>query len=233
MRRRDAVARIAALVVLWVALLGGFYREDATAQEVGQQVPDGYYLSAEDLALSLPTSIADTSGDHKVLIERRFGSPEEERLLRIAEALYPPRDTLEAAIQRAKFKVGDLPDDGDLWWSSSFDGIRLPFAITGKAVRYYLGLTDSFERGDFEGSKGIRMESSYFRYTATIDRQETFELSGLSLEDVYVVRLRLSWSNYCGLLCALGLEHSRVVVLSPDGEVLRVSGDREAAVFVS
>lgn len=232
MSQHHTVGKIVILIALSGVALGGFCR-NAAAQDIGLQVPNGYYVSSEDLALSLPSAISDTSGDYRILIERTYGNSEEERLLRIAEALYPPRDTLEAAIGRAHFKLKDVPNEKDLWWASSFDGIRLPYAITGRAVHYYLDLIHSFKRGDFEGSNGIRMQDASFRYTATIDRQVVFEGPGLRLEDVYVARLRLSWSNYCGPLCALGFQQDRVVVLSPEGEVLWVSGDRQSSALVS
>lgn len=117
---------------LWVEFCGGTLgatRAQRDLEVLGEgTMPvavDGYYVSPEDLALSLPPAISDTCGDYRVLVERTYGSPEEARLLRIAEALYPPRDTLEAAIERAHFKLDDVPDVKDLWWSSSFDGIRI------------------------------------------------------------------------------------------------------------
>lgn len=191
-----------------------------------------HVLSAEALHRTLPTEL-QSPGSFQIDVHRAFRSAEEGRLLKIAEATYPPRDSVLAAIPRAHFKLGAAPDETYLWWSSSFDGVRIPYAITADAVQYYLDLTESFRRGDFSQSHGIRMDSSRFRYTATIEKRPEFQREGRSFRDVYVAELKLQWSDDCGSLCDLWIDKDRIVVLNPAGVVLAVFRDGNAPIVVS
>jgi hypothetical protein len=50
-----------------------------------------------------------------------------EALLRKAEAVYPKREKVLAAIEKAHFKLSQTPDAKEpLWWTSAFDGVRIP-----------------------------------------------------------------------------------------------------------
>ena len=77
------------------------------------------------------------------------------------------------------------------------------------------------------------MQGSSLSYSASVSKMDRYAAGGQELADVYVVRMFLSWSAYCGPLCAMGFNKSREVVVSNDGTVLAVSGDGTPGVEVS
>ena len=166
-------------------------------------------------------------------VHRGFRNSEEEHLIRIAEETYPQA---EAVLSIAGSRPGReaLSKEKRLWWYDKFDGVRLPYAVTMDAVRYYLRLTQALGRGDSTQTNGIRMKRGEFSYHANISaRPSTYSRDGRVFRDVYVVDMGLSWSNYCGPLCACGFHLDRTVVLRRDGTVLCVFGDRKPMVVVS
>jgi hypothetical protein len=182
---------------------------------------------------SLPDSLR-YQGAFAAEILRRHTGPHERRLLQIAESAYPRRDSVVQAVRSAHFKLPAVPDDSLLWWYSSFDRIRIPYAITQEAVQYYLMKTEAFRRGeDLEVAPSRDMERTSFSYTATVQRHDVFEMTGWTFEDVYVVELRLKWSNDCGPNCGLWINKARTVVLTADGIVLHIAGDGPGSFYVS
>jgi len=166
-------------------------------------------------------------------VHRHFADANEERLLRIAEETYPSPDAILAVAGRLASKQ-DLRKEKRLWWYDEFDGVRLPYAVTMDGVRYYLALIQAVARGDSGQTGGIPMKRAKFSYTASISsRPSTLSRDGRVFRDVYTVDLRLSWSNYCGSLCACSFDLNRTVVLRADGTVLCVFGDQKPMVIVS
>jgi hypothetical protein len=185
-----------------------------------------YYLAKEHLSTTLPV-LPDTSIAYQANIQRIFWTPEEERLLCIAEATYPSRTAVLKGIQSAPFRVHPVPSVPHLWWTSMFTGIRIPFAVTKAAVLYYARLTESFRRRDFGSAGTPVVSSSTFRYTATIRRDSTYANAGERFENVYVVQMLLHWEGGW-----LEFSKDRVVVLRPNGKVLAVFGDGNASSIV-
>jgi hypothetical protein len=125
------------------------------------------------------------------------------------------------------------PENEEIWWFASFDGVRIPYALTRASVAYYLRLTEAFRTGDFDSVGTFPMQSSSVEYTATINRRPDFVYEGNHFEDVYVVEMDLSWSDVCGNLCGLWFSKKRVVVLSLDGNLRAVFGDGVTTFMVS
>ena len=200
----------------------------ATAQtEVGE-----YRVSRRAMSVELP-DVYDYSGPHRVMIGRTDYSETGIDYLRIAEALLPPREIVTRAARVAHFKLDEIPDDPDLWWSAEFDGMRIPYAINALTIDYYLGLTEDFKSGDFSGVKGIEMLESDLYYEAYAKHHETFHYGAQVFTDVHVARLHLKWHAYCGVVCAIWIDHERIVVLSPEGDPIAVFGDENILFRVS
>ena len=179
---------------------------------------------------SLPDSL-DVGGSHHVRIRRVALTADERRALEAAERADPPRDSVLAAMrQRSQVTA---PTEPRLWWASGPGAVRWPYAITDAAVRYYLAVGSAFRAGDFRETHGLRMTSTRLRYTATVERQAEVILQERGFRDVYVVRLQLGWSEFCGDMCAKSLSAERTVIVSPAGEVLLIDGDGEAVGWVS
>jgi len=164
-------------------------------------------------------------------IERNAATPEEENLIAIAEAVYPPReDVIEAYCGSPEH----LDPDEPLWWYCGFDGVRIPYAITGDAVDYYSDLVHEW-RDEAATSHPLTVFwlRCNFEYGADIEYYETYESREETFSDVYVVMMRLHWSAYCGPVCAHAFDKYRIVVLTPEGEVLAIFGDGTTSLFVS
>jgi hypothetical protein len=219
------VWKLRSALLFWAAL--------AVYQPLFAATINQWRVSPEDLKLNLPVGITN-NGSYSVEITRKFANEDEAQLLKIAEATYPSRDVvLQAAKERPRYETAESFSEDYLWWSGSFDGVRGAFAITGGAVDYYLRLTDEFRSGVFKKSGGIRMSSSGLKYSAVIELKKTFSFGGAGFQNVYIVSMKLSWSQHCGDLCAMRFTQQRTVILNEKGEVLMVSGDKKPSMAVS
>jgi len=187
---------------------------------------------APNPSIQLPPSLS-IDGPFSVRIARTTASPDEQRALEAAEAAYPSRDEVVAAISGGHFKLRAVPDDDRLWWSSEFDGVRIAYAITADAVQYYVNVSEAFREKRFEEVGPIPMLSSGLQYSASVSPAETISAAGQEFHDVFVVTMSLSWFDYCGDVCGMDFEKSRKVLVSRNGKVLFVSGDGNPNVEVS
>jgi hypothetical protein len=185
-----------------------------------------FIIDDEDLAHPLTFKELNRSGKHEVKIVRRFVDEREERLLQIAEATYPT----ESKVRERSKRPAEAPLGNErLWWCSSFDGVRIPFAITKGAVAYYLDVSTEFGKT----KPNPFMKSSSLTYSASLARKATYRVGTSEFRNVYVVSMELGWSQYCGPLCAMAFGASRKVVLNEEGKVLAVENDTCAPTIVS
>lgn len=193
-----------------------------------------WFVDERDFALELPKRLVEESGNYTIVITREWDGKKELELLKKAEAVYPNKDEIvaEAKKKDSEWQI-PLEDKDPLWWYSSFDGVRIPYAITARAVRYYLDLTQAFRRGDFIVSANIRMLKSQLKYTVAIQYHSNFVYEQQEFRGVYVATLELNWSQYCGNMCAMAFGKKRIVVLAPDGEVRAVFLDGSTPAEVS
>src|SRR5262245_61737814 len=109
----------------------------SAASQSGQR----FIVAEEDLANPLTYKELRRPGNHQVTIVRRFADQKEEKLLQIAEATYPTEDQ----IKKAPNGLAERPTGSKrAWWCNSFDGVRIPYAITKSAVTYYLDVSAEF-----------------------------------------------------------------------------------------
>ncbi|HYQ89801.1 MAG TPA: carboxypeptidase-like regulatory domain-containing protein [Candidatus Binatia bacterium] len=193
-----------------------------------------YYFTGKQISMTFRGAGSDTARRaYTAAVNRAYSSPEEERLLRTAEETYPPAEAIRAVAESGPGKHL-APGGKRLWWYDDFDGVRLPYAVTMDAVRYYLGLIQAFGTGDSAKTHNIRMKAASFTYHANISsRIPTYSRDGRVFKDVYVVEMGFKWSNYCGSLCACSFDLDRTVILRRDGTALCVFGDRRPRVIVS
>ncbi len=191
-----------------------------------------FIVDTEDLSHPLTIKKSNRSGSHTVYISRRFANEGEEKLVRIAEAVYPARsEVTQKGDPIRKTEAGVSKER--LWWCKEFDGVRIPYAITKSAVAYYLEVSKEFEKKKPREPFWSNMKSSSLMYSASITRKESYQTGEVTRKDVYVVSMKLEWSQYCGKLCAMWFEKSRTIVLNQKGEVLAVEGDGCASARVS
>lgn len=167
-------------------------------------------------------------------IFRKFDGAQQEKLLRVAEAIYPARANVLAAGKKMRGTLSATDKTTkDLWWWNDFDGVRLPYAITTSAVVYYRQKIREFRGGDFKATRGIKMFSANMKYVSDIKYHVDFTQGKRKFRGVYVVKMQLIWEQTCGSVCGMYFNRERTVVLSKNGNVLAVSGDGAESVIVS
>ena len=213
----------------------------ALARSATAQLPSGYHLAP---VATLPDSLSESldSGRFQVSVRRSVRSARDAQLLSIAERLYPTPEAIVAGAtskrERERIIMDSLGVDttgwwrnarrpGDprrRWWTYSFDGTWIPFAITGQSVEYYLARIRDHANSQQKPRPGVQPTHGAFKYNAWV---EPADGGGA------VVRMRLSWSYWCGVLCALDFSAERSVWFDSNGDVIKVEGDRQPDVMVS
>jgi hypothetical protein len=171
----------------------------------------------------------------RVDIQRHFGTEQEKNLILIAENTYPAREDV-ATLYPVGTKPEDLPEH--VWWYyGQFGNMqRLPYAITADAIEYYTQQVRTHARDHLLGGLTQRFPnaSELFYYSASIQYFASYEgEGGNTFSNVYVVSMIISFGESVGPGTGSGFGQERVVVLTPEGEVLQVQGDGEADVSIS
>lgn len=170
-------------------------------------------------------------------IEKIAENQFEKELIEKAEAEYPSRDSVLAAVFPWQHDL--IPETG-YWWYRSFDGIYLPFAITIDAIEYYenfidllavKGQDDFYESAELEYRAEVTFHDSFEIYEPGYNYPTPEQLLG-SFEDVYVVEMSLRLQYECFVHCYLGMGHTRIVVFDKDGNLLEIFYDGIQPVIV-
>jgi len=74
-------------------------------------------------------------------------------LIEKAESFFPSESVFE-------YQDNYNPNGEPCWWSGDFDGVRIPYAVTGSSVEYYVSLIRYFQKGEFNVAGTIQMQSS-------------------------------------------------------------------------
>ena len=193
---------------------------------------NGYYLAKREAMVVL--SDADEAGPFAVVVRRQFETREEEQLLALAEAVYPTHDAIIDELRKRGEQLTRWPPPQDqLWWWNTFDGMRIPYAVTNGAVAYYLELTRAFRRGAFDSLGTSHMKHSGLQYLADVTWHNRYVHGSHTFDQVFVVDMTLEWSAYCSPVCELTIQAHRVVVLGSGGILRGVFGDGLARYIVS
>jgi hypothetical protein len=190
-------------------------------------MPPGYFVDSTLAAGRLPSRWEELDGEFTVSIRRGYPDSAAARLLRVAEALCPPRDLLVRIAMERSYDFGDDSAGVPLWWHRGTGEGRVPYAVTAAAVEYYMGLTELYRERKFREAGTRPLFWSELIYRSTIAERDTFALAGRAYAGVYVANQSLFWSFDDGTFVPR-VEARRVVVLTPGGEVLAVDGDGAA-----
>lgn len=192
-----------------------------------------FFVHAADTGINLPEAFEEGDTPFQIRISRKASDETEARLLRIAEAICAGTATMQAEAARRPMKDPARPEEGPMWWLGTFDDVRMPAFISPRAIRYYQGITDAFQKGNWVVSNHIAMSLSRLHYRAEIQKHAAFDYGEAAYEDVYVVRSRLQWTQYCGGECAMSASLEQAVVLKGDGTVVAVYWNPFGSVRVS
>ena len=179
-----------------------------------------------DLQKVIPWA-ADAKDKHKIEINRTYATPDEDRLLARAEAVYGPRRGFEDNLfkQWRFYSQGaaELPNSVPAWWSGRFDTVLSTQTVTTSAVLYYYELSLQLRANDDRVKPdSFQFSSTELKYTASIEPVATYTRSGKTFKNVYIAEMILTWGQVCGLLCGYGFTRNKVVALSANGEILDV-----------
>jgi len=181
-------------------------------------VPRSYVLIAGYAPPSARrAAVADTTAAHTRRISFHLELADARRYWWTAEAVVPE------GVATDRTETQSQPGDDEVrWWHGTFDGVRLPVALTGSAVDYFMDLQDDIRAGQVRTSATIlSTRLDYFVHVSLSD-------SGLVHVDT-----ELEWAMTCGSECALLVRKERSVVLRRDGSVLTVDGDGPGLVEVA
>lgn len=164
-------------------------------------------------------------GSHPVTIKRSYVDVKQAKLIQLAEATMPKKEDVIKAMRSRGRQAFDTANTENPWWYDAFDGVFIPYAITAEGLSYYVALSDSFRKGNYSETKGIKMEETSLVYTADIAIHEQFNYEGETFNNVSVVTMNLSWYQYCGNVCAMRFEKKRIVIFDDKGLILRIFHD--------
>jgi hypothetical protein len=195
-------------------------------------VPPGYYVDPIQAAAPRPAQSDEATGEFTYSIRRGFADSTAARLLGIAEATYPARETLVRIASENAYEMGSDTARADLWWCKGPGESRIPYAVTAGALSHYLNLAQLYRERKFREAGTRPVFWSELAYRATIAHREQYTLERVEYRDVYVAQLMLAWTYDDGTFTPYTEGH-RVVVLTPSGDVLAVDGDGSAVERVS
>jgi len=199
------------------------YRESLPLSQFAELTP-GWAVYLPALSATIPSENSPDA-KHPILIKREYGSPEEERLLVKAEAVYQNPQTSAGRMLRDWGRLADknaaIPDGEPRWWSGEVDTILAADLVTTEAVLYYYNISQALRNNNgILKPNTFTFFSSSLKYVASIKKLDTYERAGKSFTDVYVANMTLTWAQVCGGLCGFGFTRNKIVVFSPSGEVL-------------
>lgn len=196
------------------------------------QLPAGYY---EVAPTQLPDSLHEVfaGGRFTLSITRGAANAANRQLIERAEAVMPSAEVITRSTEGfdgqgwvAGFAAAaKLP--GERWWWREWDGALLPVAVTGRAVLHYLERVRALSGQPNPAARhnpGVQHRAN-MTYTATVRAN--------AVTGRREVHMSLSYSLYCGPLCAVSFTHSRVVEFDQDGRPVAVHGDGRPSVLVS
>jgi len=189
-------------------------------------IPPGYFVDSTQAAAFRPTSWHEEDGDFTLAITRDFPDSAAARLLGIAEATYPPRESLIAVAVKRGTEIGGDSAKVPLWWIDGLGATRVPYAVTAGALEHYRRFTERFRAHNFWEAFAHSLFWTELRYQASIRREEDLTVAGRHYPAVYIAQMSLFWSYDDGTFVPSSLAN-RTVILAPDGEVLSVEGDGE------
>jgi hypothetical protein len=207
--------------------------------------PAGYHVGG---AIVLPDSLVEVlgRGRFRASVVRVATNANDARLIALAEQLYPAsaaviasattphqRNRLLASAAGVPLDTAKVPqraagNPADRWWLDTFDDTWIPFAVTAGAADYYLGRLHDYAAGrsPFGFSATDGPDHGSFSYTARV-------IPSSEPGVARIVELQLRWEYWCGMLCAMGFNHTRRVFFDATGTAVRVEGDGQPMVGVS
>ncbi len=216
--------------ILFIFLFTGCNELPEEPQEESENIA-GYYFDYDALSSELPQWVVDTTGSFQITVHRNTYHDEWKQLIEKAEACFPPENDIKAAYF---FTPPDSVHKEPLWWCDVFDGVRIPYGITGSSVAYYIDLIKDFQAGDFSQTGFYVFVSASVVYEASVIFYDSVMIGEKTYKEVYVVEQKLKWNDYLGNTGALMFLLERMVIFEKNSfKLIGVIGDGYPMVVVS
>jgi hypothetical protein len=185
--------------------------------------PNVWFIYEPDLKIDLPKLVETVKDSYKIEIKRSFENPAAEAMLRKAEAVYGPQFHYIDSMRSVPENWADtLPDEiAPQWGEVDNDNVMMTEVITASAVKYYYDLSIS-AREHRKFRNVFPMNSTSFKYNASVKHYDEWEHAATRYSDVYVADLNLEWGSACGGLCGIGFTRNKLVVFDKNSEVVRM-----------
>jgi hypothetical protein len=168
--------------------------------------------------------------DFAIVIEREHADARRARLIAEAEELCSV-----SSAGGSRLRLDASPAEGAepcRWWSTEVSSLRIPATITQGVLEHYVSLIEQLRSGAAPITNDGPLQAARFTYRASVERHAVFIHRGRRFFDVDVVRMELSWTQFCAGTCAFGFSLIRQVLFFDDEEPISL-GDGEAAVWGS
>lgn len=237
--RSSAVRRLSLLLFVTAVMLGTLSQSCLlTRTETNQTitVPAGWFLSWHNSGVALMKA-EEKKPTYSLLFDRTNDVKDAEYYLRVAEAIYPDRSKIYPKRNSTKQENAEITSwyFERLWWFEEHKHYRVPYALTGDAVNYYIRMYKAFKsRSQMaaikDSSKTGIQNRVEFAYSAKIiksgaESSTTTEAGDSNFAQPVKVILKMRWFEYCGEPCGWGFEKTREVYFSSKTSVTRITGD--------
>lgn len=195
-----------------------------------------FVFSCSDNTTNPENDIEQPKTEYTKQIDRIYSNEFEKNLIALAESIYPERDSV---LSVTPTELIPFIPGSNYWFYQSIDGVKIPYAITNEAIIYYSEIIDTLN-----AIQNSLIYKAVFIYKAELTYYNSYTFEGLdpitghplqseSFNNVYVVRMDLSWNHFCGLECGLYIDHKRIVVFDIQGNPIRIFYDGEILIAVS
>src|SRR5436190_1936700 len=177
------------------------------------------------LQATIPSEESSQAG-HSILIKREYGSAEEKLLVK-AESVYKNPEKVEPELLKQWRHIAEpyvvLPDGEPKWWTGSVDTILETELVTTAAVLYYYNISQAMRnKAGRLKENSFTFFSSSLKYESSIKKMDVYERGDSSFRNVYVANMTLTWAQICGGECGSGFTRNKIIVMSADGEILKM-----------
>lgn len=189
-------------------------------------------FSESDFNLNLSEEKIDV-GSHKFQFSRQTANETELLLIRKAEALYPKETTPEntGTVNKSGKVFEPEIETPPVWSTRPFDGVKIAKLISTRAIDYYRQLSSAYRNK--HNPTRIQMKETDFRYWANVVHFDKYDIKREIFKDVYVVFMKMKWSQYCGGLCAMAFTREKFVIFDKNNEPVAMFIDTDQGAVVS
>ena len=200
------------------------------------EVPQGWFLSANNSSVTYLQAKEEKQG-YKIDFKRTSMEDDDAYYIQIAESIFPNRKKIRQVEQNGQ--IGWYFERK--WWFKEHLGYRIPYALTGDTVNFYLKKYQMFKK-ELKHRRALNprvrdyKDRVEFSYIAKVIREQGSAQAKApqgSQRDILRVQLKMKWYLFCGQPCGWGFEKTREVIFSGRNKIIEIRGDGASPVWIS